>query len=324
MNWKINIIVLSTILFLFSCKEINQDPKIDLDTKIPESYINYVNVDHLIEANELQEIMDNPNIKVVHFGKEKQYKEGHIKGAINVWRTDIEDTSYPYKGMICSKSQLEKLFSSLGIKNEDTLIVYDHIAACDASRLWWVLKNYGFNNVRILNGGINSWNSIGGKLTTVITPIKKSHFVLPKVAPMALYIDKEHMLVALNDKIKPVIIDTRTVNEYTGVRQKKGARSGGHIPKSILIDWADCVNYNGDKKLKNYQELKRLYDSIIPNKEQLVITYCHSGVRSAHTTFVLTELLGYKNVKNYDGSWTEWTQFENYPKEQDSITTILQ
>ena len=186
-----------------------------------------------------------------------------------------------------------------------------------------MLENYGFHNTKILNGGINGWNDIGGKITTEIAPIQGSNFTLPDVSPMTLYLNKEQMLTAINDQTPPLIIDTRTVNEYSGLRQKKGANSGGHIPGSILRDWADCVNYNGDKKFKDYETLTAMYDSIIPNKEQPIIAYCHSGVRSALTTFVLTELLGYHNVKNYDGSWTEWSQFENYPKKQDSITTIF-
>ncbi|MEP0266076.1 rhodanese-like domain-containing protein [Dokdonia sp.] len=322
MNWKTSIF-LSTILVFISCKEMSKDATIDLNKEIAIESITYVNTDHIIEANELKDLMGIPNIKIVHFGREKQYKEGHIKSAINIWRTDIEDASYPYKGMMCSKSQLEKLFSSRGIRNEDTLIIYDHVASCDAARLWWILENYGFHNVRILNGGINGWNDIDGKLTTEITPIKESNFTLPDVSPMTFYVNKEQVLSAVNDKTPPLILDTRTVNEYTGVRQKKGANSGGRIPGSILMNWADCVNYESDKKFKDYIALATMYDSIIPNKEQLVIAYCHSGVRSAHTTFVLTELLGYKNVKNYDGSWTEWSQFENYPKKKDSITTIL-
>lgn len=323
MSWK-NSIGIVIVLFLFSCKEDTKNETFSLDKELKTETTTYVNTDHLIEANELQELGAHPDIKIVHFGREKQYHEGHIEGAVNIWRTDIEDASYPYKGMMCSKSQLEELFSSRGIKNNDTIVIYDHVASCDAARLWWVLENYGFHNIKILNGGINSWKDIGGKLTVENTPIIKSKFVLPEKSPMTFYVNKEQMLSVIGNPDSPVILDTRTVNEYTGLRQKKGANAGGRIPGSQLIDWADCVNYNGDKKFKGYQELKEIYTAVIPDIEQSVIAYCHSGVRSAHTTFVLTELLGYKNVKNYDGSWTEWSQFEKYPKEKDSITTILQ
>ena len=104
---------------------------------------------------------------------------------------------------------------------------------------------------------------------------------------------------------------------------KKGAKEAGRIPESIPADWAHSVNYEGDKKFKSLEELEAIYTSILPDKEQPIIVYCHSGVRSAHTNFVLSNLMGYKNIKNYDGSWVEWSHFENYPKVSDSVTTIF-
>ncbi len=323
MNWKTSILISIIILFI-SCEKKIKDVTPIVDKEIITESISYMHTDHIIEADELQKEINNPTFKIVHFGRAKQYKDSHIEGSVNVWRTDIEDASYPYKGMMCSKEQLEKLFSNLGIKNTDTVVVYDHVASCDAARLWWVLENYGFHNLKILNGGIKGWKAINGKLTTETTAIVKSNFVLPETSQMSLYISKEQMLRAVNMDIPPLILDTRTVNEYTGVRQKRGANAAGHIPKSLLMDWANCMNYDGDQKFKGYQELAEMYATIIPSKEQPIIAYCHSGVRSAHTTFVLTELLGYKDVKNYDGSWIEWSQFEVYPKEKDSTTTILQ
>ena len=323
MNWKTSIF-LFLVMATVSCKKNNTNlpPAREIDTNIGQ--LTNTNVNHIIEADELQEILHEPNVKIIHFGREIEYNEGHIEGALNIWRTDIEDASYPYNGMMCSKSQLEELFSKKGIKNSDTLIVYDHVASCDAARLWWVLENYGFQNLKILNGGINGWKEIDGKLTMETTIVEASTFTLPEKSPMTLYVSKEEMLAYMKEEKPPLIIDTRTSDEYTGARQKKGAKSGGRIPESIFLDWADCVNYNGNKKFKDIKVLETMYANVIPNKEYPVVAYCHSGVRSAHTTFVLTELLGYKNVRNYDGSWTEWSQFEHYPKEKDSVTTIIQ
>jgi thiosulfate/3-mercaptopyruvate sulfurtransferase len=324
MNLKINLILLVCICLL-SCNsnEKNSTIKIVQDS-VEEERKSYVNTEHIIEVDELKILVGAKNMKVVHFGKPAQYAEGHIPGSVNIWRSDIESSTYPYDGMICSKKQVETLFSRLGISNGDTLLVYDAIASCDAARLWWVLKNYGYDRIRIVNGGIQEWKEKGGALTSEETVVEASNFILPTESPMSSYVTKEEMLRAVSSNEPLIIIDTRTQDEYSGKRQKKGAMSGGRIPKSHLIDWATCVNYNGDKKFKSYQELSKIYSNLIPNKDDNVIAYCHSGVRSAHTTFVLTELLGYKNVKNYDGSWTEWTHFESYPKELDSITTILQ
>ena len=119
-----------------------------------------------------------------------------------------------------------------------------------------------------------------------------------------------------------LILDTRTIDEFTGERQKRGAMKGGRIPNSIHIDWSDAINYEGDKKLKRIIDLETIYNQLKTDKNNPVIVYCHSGVRSAHTTFVLTQLLGYKNVKNYDGSWIEWSYFDDLPFKKDSITLI--
>ena len=105
-----------------------------------------------------------------------------------------------------------------------------------------------------------------------------------------------------------MLIDTRTKEEFLGEYIKKGAFKAGKIPKSKLIDWANAINYDGDKKIKSKAELNEIYAGL--NKNDTLYVYCHSGVRSAHTTFVLTQILGYKNILNYDGSWTEWSYYE--------------
>ena len=108
-----------------------------------------------------------------------------------------------------------------------------------------------------------------------------------------------------------------------GKQQKTGAAKAGRIPNSVCIDWSLAIHYNDDKKIKSIEELEQVYSVLGISKSDPIIVYCHSGVRSAHTTFILTQLLGYKNVKNYDGSWTEWSHFNDLPTEQDSITTLL-
>ena len=116
-----------------------------------------------------------------------------------------------------------------------------------------------------------------------------------------------------------VLIDTRNNDEFTGKYHKKGAKKPGRIPNSINIDWAKNINYDDNKRLKSIEELKNIYDKLNINKTDSIILYCHSGLRSANTTFVLTQLLGYKNVMNYDGSWTEWSHFNDLPSVSDHI-----
>jgi len=325
MNWKTSLLIICCCFLACNSSNKNATLKKDVNASVSDDDdgINYVSKDHIVEVDELERLIGSNHIKIIHFGKPEEYAAAHIPSAINIWRTDIESNQFPYKGMIASKQKIEALFSNLGIANTDTLLVYDNVASCDAARLWWVLQNYGFNSVRILNGGLKAWKAKGGILTAEKTLIKTSSFKLPEKAPMLTYFTKEEMLAAINKNDSVVVLDTRTVDEFTGKRQKIGASSAGRIPKSKLVNWADCVNYNGDKKFKSPKVLSEIYDDILRNKKDNVITYCHSGVRSAHTTFVLTELLGYKNVKNYDGSWVEWSYFKDYPKEKDLVTTIL-
>ena len=306
MNWKISIILI--IAFISGCKQNN-----DINNA-------FIEVSYLIESDELKAIAKQTNIKIIDFREKEIYEKEHILGALNIWRTDIEDNTYDYSGIMASKAQIETLFGKLGIKTEDTIIVYDDIGLCNASRLWWLLQNYDFKNVKLLHGGIKAWKSKNGE-TSILTPsLKETVFELNENPKMVQYVSKEDVQDAL--KGNTLILDTRTADEFSGITQKKGATKAGRIPKSIHIDWGEAINYSGDKRIKPIKELEIIYNKLNRKKTDPIIVYCHSGVRSAHTTFVLTQLLGYKNVKNYDGSWTEWSYFKDLPFEKDSITLI--
>lgn len=321
MNYKISLIVILAIL-VSSCSKTKEKVKEEITPLIEVESKAYFNSEHIIEAEELLLISPLDNIKIVDFRKLQDYHESHIPGSINIWRTDIEDTSYPYKGIMAKREEVENLFSKLGITNYDTLVVYDNRGGCDAARLWWVLKNYGFESVKLLNGGLKAWKKAGGVTTTETVQIIPSEFKLPASSSLDLWIGKEEIMKTLISNKKDVILDTRNVDEYSGKRQKSGSYKGGRIPKSILIDWAEAIDYNGTQKFKSFSALEQIYGKMGVSKNDRIITYCHSGVRSAHTTFVLTELLGYKNVKNYDGSWIEWSYFDELPFEQESITVV--
>jgi thiosulfate/3-mercaptopyruvate sulfurtransferase len=119
-----------------------------------------------------------------------------------------------------------------------------------------------------------------------------------------------------------IVLDTRTIDEFSGKLRKKGATKAGTIPNSIHIDWAETINHNGKKRIKSIQDLENIYSKLHIKKDDPIIVYYHSGARSTHTTFVITQLLGYKNVKNYDCSWTKWSYFNDLPFESNSIKVI--
>ncbi|SDS07887.1 thiosulfate/3-mercaptopyruvate sulfurtransferase [Formosa sp. Hel1_31_208] len=304
MNWRINVLFL--VLMSVACQK---DKAIALDI---------VDYNYLIEAEELKSIINQKHIKVLDFRKIDSYNKEHIAGALHMWRTDIEDTSYPYSGMMASTSQIETLFGRLGIKTSDTIIVYDDNGLCEASRLWWILQNYDFKNIKLLHGGISEWKSINGQVTAEVPKVSPSVFRLTETPKMEYYVSKEQVNEALNTNV--VLLDTRTIDEFSGYLQKKGATKGGRLPNSIHMDWAEAIHHNGDKRMRSLSDIEKIYSKLNIDKNDSIILYCHSGVRSAHTTFVLTQLLGYKNVRNYDGSWTEWSYFNDLPFESDPIT----
>lgn len=295
MNLRIKILYLVSLLLLVSCNQ----------KKVAKDY--------LIDVIEFKELSKNKNVKIIDFRKPDAYHKGHVKNALNITRNDIENTLLPYGGMMASKEKLEQLFSSLGINNNDTLIVYDNKGLCDAARLWWILKLYNFTNIKLVDGGLESFKRSHINFTKVKPTITPSNFTFLSDINNKLFASKKQIETAINNG--NIIIDTRTKNEYNGSVLKDGAYLKGKIPTSQFMDWANAINYSKDKKTKTIKELESIYNKILPNKNDTIYVYCHSGVRSAHTTFVLTQILGYKNVKNYDGSWIEWSYYKSLMNE---------
>lgn len=314
MNFKNSIWLVLFVSAAVSCKR-------GKDIPLPETKT-YASAKHIIEAEELLKIHKHEKVAVIDFRKDEEYIKGHINGALNIWRTDIEDTSYPYGGMMAKKEDIEAFFSKLGINNDDILVVYDNKGSSDAARLWWLLKSYSFESIRLLNGGLDAWVQAGGSISPEITDAAPSTFTLPIKDTLDVWIGKNELLEIITSNNGVVILDARSENEFSGKRRKEGAAKAGRIPKSIHIDWASAVDYKGTKKFKTFPELEAVYSKMKASKDDTIIVYCHTGVRSANTTFVLTELLGYKNVRNYDGSWAQWSQFNELPFVKDSITIM--
>lgn len=299
MNWRTSLVICSISAFAVSCGSRSETTK----TVSAE----YASTESLAEVEDLT----NSGIgwKLIDLRKPEEFQQGHISGAQNVWRTDITDTTFPYGGMMPTQLHMELLLSKLGIEPSDTILIYDEKAECDAARLWWVLKFYRHPHIKLLNGGLAAWKASSQELTTSTKPSKASKYVFESEPDSSLLITFQS--VKSIDDSTLVLIDTRGDDEYSGKFHKEGTAYPGHIDGAVNLDWASTVEFNGSHKFKSAKELKEIFAVNGVNETTPVITYCHSGVRSAHTLFVLKELLGYRNIKNYDGSWIEWSHLHN-------------
>lgn len=305
MNWTKTLIIITVMASQLACT--NSAPETVIHSEDKNKY--------LIEAEDLAAIMDQDSVVIIDMRKSEAYEQGHIKGAFNIWRSNIQQDSVPYSGMIASKQKIEKLLGNLGIAEDAFLVLYDDKSSCEAARMWWVLDYYGFQNTALLNGGIKAWNKTNA-ISLEVPSTHKTRFSFAGDHNRSRHISLEEIIEATRDS-SIILIDTRTAEEYRGEVKKKGAFAQGRIPGSINIDWTEAVNYE-ESTFRNKREILALYNSKGIDSTSNIVVYCHSGVRSAHTTFVLTELLGFKNVKNYDGSWTEWS-YHQLPLERDSL-----
>lgn len=317
MRWSSSILIV--IVLLGSCRQNQAEAPVAGTAARAEGYAHPAS---LASVDELVRLSGQEHLRVIDFRPREAFDQGHIPGALPMWRSDIEAHDQATPGLVASREALEALLSGLGISPEDTLVVYDDHGGLDAARFWWAMRLYGFEQVRLLNGGLQAWQAGELPLNTEYAPPAPAYFRFTGPGHPSLRIEKDTLLGLLGTPAW-TLIDTRTDEEYSGKRQKEGAMAAGRIPGSLHIDWARAVRYNDDKTFRTAEELKKIYGDLPPPPDGLIVTYCHSGVRSAHTNFVLTQLLGYTRVRNYDGSWLEWSSSPGLPIEKDSLTSIL-
>jgi thiosulfate/3-mercaptopyruvate sulfurtransferase len=262
-------------------------------------------VEHLgDEGLVVAEVDENPDL----------YDEGHIPGAIKLhWREDLQD---PVERDLVEKEAFEQLMGSRGISNETTLVLYGDKNNWFAAYAFWYLKIYGHQDVRILDGGRQMWIDESRELTTDE----------PQVSPASYSArERDETIRARRDAVRETIgrdalVDVRSPQEYSGELiaapgyEQEGAQRAGHIPTAQSIPWAQAVKDDGT--FKSADELRELYGAKGITPDRSVTAYCRIGERSAHTWFVLRELLGYEDVRNYDGSWTEWGNLIDVPIEK--------
>jgi thiosulfate/3-mercaptopyruvate sulfurtransferase len=252
------------------------------------------------------EVDENPDL----------YDEGHIPGAVKLhWKEDLQD---PVERDVVDKSTFERLLGSRGIGNDTAVVLYGDKNNWFAAYAYWYVKIYGHKDVRILDGGRQKWIDEGRDLSTdVPSPEAKSYTASERDESIRTY--RDDVRAALDDAGQ-ALVDVRSPAEYAGDLiappgyEQEGAQRAGHIPTASSIPWASAVRDDGTFKAAD--ELRELYagKGITPDKE--ILAYCRIGERSAHTWFVLRELLGYERVRNYDGSWTEWGNLVDVPIEK--------
>ncbi|MCA1834285.1 MAG: sulfurtransferase [Actinomycetota bacterium] len=276
--------------------------------------------DVLVDTDWVAENLDNPDVRIVEVDEDTEaYQRGHIRNAVGVhWKNDLQD---PLRREFVSAEGFAKLLDRIGVTNDTTVVLYGGNNNWFAAYAYWYFKVYGHDGVKLMNGGRKKWELEGRELTQ--DP--------PKAEPTTGYKVKgvDADIRAFRDYIekdvlgKPTfgLVDVRSPEEFRGELlapahlPQEQAQKPGHIPGAKNIPWSKSVNPESGAFLST-EELKKLYGDEGITQDKQIVAYCRIGERSAHTWFVLHELLGFENVRNYDGSWTEWGSLVGVPIER--------
>ena len=276
----------------------------------------YAHPETLVSTEWVAAHASDPDVAVVEVNVDTTaYEQGHVPGSIGWnWQTQLCDT---VRRDIIGKSELEQLLSSSGIGNDTTIVVYGDHNNWFAAWAFWQLKVYGHKDLRIMNGGRKKWIEEGRKLTTDVPSVKpKSYRASEANLSLRAFLPEVQATLARGNF---ALVDVRSADEFTGkILAPPGlpetCQRGGHIPGAKNIGWGMAVNEDGT--FKSRDDLARIYGDKGVTADRDVITYCRIGERSSHSWFALKYLLGYPNVRNYDGSWTEWGNLVGAPIEK--------
>ncbi len=278
----------------------------------------YANPNVLVDTQWVEDHLDDSNVRIaeVDYDPKANYNLGHIPNSVLFdWKRDIND---PLTRNILSRDDCSTLLQKAGINDSTTIILYGDFNNWFAAFAFWVFEYYGMKNTKIMNGGRKKWLEEDRPISKEIPSFPMGNFkpTAPNPALRAFLSQVRESLEL--DKTKR--IDVRSPQEFTGEitapaeYPTEHAQRGGHIPGAVNIPWAKAVNDDGT--FKSADELTKLYQTVGITPEKEIITYCRIGERSSHTWFVLKHLLGYPDVKNYDGSWTEWGNMIDNPIEK--------
>ena len=277
----------------------------------------YAKPDALVETDWLEEHVKDPGIRVIEVDEDTEaYEKGHIEGAVGWnWTTDLHtEVGRDY----VDQAELSELLSAAGVGPDTTVILYGGNNNWFAAYAYWVLKLRGFDNVKLLNGGRKKWELESRQLTQDPPSVTASGFSISGAERDEIRALRDEVLGKLGGATG--FVDVRSPEEFRGEKlapdhlPQEQAQVPGHIAGAANIPWAKAANEDGT--FKSADELKALYEGEGITGDREIIAYCRIGERSSHTWFALQELLGYPNVKNYDGSWTEYGSLVGAPVEK--------
>ena len=282
-----------------------------------DAFAQYAHPERLVSTQWVADHVGTPGVVVVESDEDVLlYETGHIPGAVKVdWHTDLNE---PDTRDYVDGEQFAELMSRKGISRDDTVVIYGDKSNWWAAYALWVFTLFGHRDVRLMNGGRDKWIAEGRELTTDATPVTPTGYPAVERDDSVIRAYREDVLAALGTT---PLIDVRSPQEYTGERThmpdypQEGTLRGGHIPTAASVPWARAAAEDGT--FKSREDLDAIYrDEVGLGQDDDVIAYCRIGERSSHTWFVLTHLLGFDNVRNYDGSWTEWGNAVRVPVAQ--------
>jgi thiosulfate/3-mercaptopyruvate sulfurtransferase len=261
----------------------------------------YANPNAFITPFQLKELMEDGGDVVVLGALDPKNADAQITGSFSFWRGaySADEGAYPYGGMSADVAKMEAFLSSMGVTEDSIIVTYASNNHHDAARLWFQMKSLGHEDVRYLDGGLNAWAGAGYPTGGSNPTVEATTYKAPN--PNTDFLATlDDVIVALDNEVE--ILDTRAADEESGEKTLDGAFGPGKIEGAVFIPWTTAVAE--DTTLKTLDELKEIYGGL---EGKSVISYCQSGVRSAHSLLVLSQALGYENIKNYDGSWIEYS-----------------